>query len=69
MYIDGKVHLHLVEETEYHWQYLSPDRLFVNYLYPCHNGIYKLNIKNYSLYRKWNPQTCFGNYINRTDED
>jgi hypothetical protein len=31
---------------------------WITYLYTCLNGMYKLNNKNYSLYRKWNPQTC-----------
>jgi hypothetical protein len=58
MYTDGKVHLHPVEEKDYRWQYLCSDRLFVSYLYTCHNGMYKLNNRKYSLYRKWNPPTC-----------
>jgi hypothetical protein len=49
MYINGKVHLHPMEEAEYHWQCLYSHRLFVSYFYACHNGMYKLNNKNYKL--------------------
>jgi len=49
MYIDGTVHLHPVEEVEYHGQYLCSVRLFVSYLYTCHNRMYKLNNKNYKI--------------------
>jgi len=59
MCIDGKVHLHPMEEAEYYWKYLCSDQLFVSYLYTCHNGMYKLNNKNYILHRKLNPKRAW----------